>query len=111
MSKKSSAAQFMCSIGVIVGIVIIIIGCMIMNPETYTIGEPFLTFGADFYTEIYDVTQSVGTAVQRAYKNICNAIGWLIIAIGAMDLCYFGYKFSNLLDKMTKFLQTQILIR
>ena len=89
---KLSAKQAVCILGVILGIGIIIAGIAVMNPETYTIGEPFIKFGADFYTEIYDVTRSVGGAVQRNYKNICNAIGWLIISLGAIDISYFLLK-------------------
>jgi hypothetical protein len=79
-------------IGIALGIAIIIIGICVMNPETYTVGDPFIKFGADFYTEMYDVTQEVGGAVQRAYVNICNAIGWLIVAIGLFDVAYFVCK-------------------
>lgn len=87
-----SGKQKMCVVGAVVGVVIIIIGFCVMNPETYTVGDPFIKFGADFYTEIYDVTRAVGGAMQRNYTNICNAIGWLIVALGAMDVCYFLLK-------------------
>ena len=35
------------------------------------------------------MTYQVGHQVQIAYVNICNAIGWLIFAIGAFDICFF----------------------
>lgn len=82
-------------IGIILGIAIIIIGFCVMGPDTSTIGNPFIEFGADFYTEIYDVTRDVGNAVQRNYTNICNAIGWLIVAIGLFDIAYFVCKISS----------------
>ena len=82
-------------IGIVLGIAIIIIGVSVMNPEIYTVGDPIMKFGADFYTEIYDVTREVGGAVQRAYKNICNAIGWLIVAIGLVDIAYFICKMAS----------------
>ena len=44
---------------------------------------------------MYDVTRDVGGAVQQAYKNICNAIGWLIVAVGLLDVAYFGYKMAS----------------
>ena len=87
MEKKTASI-----IGIVLGIAIIIVGICVMNPETYTVGDPFIKFGADFYTEMYDVTRDVGGAVQRAYKNICNAIGWLIVAIGLFDVAYFVCK-------------------
>ena len=84
-------------VGVIVGIVIIIIGFSVMNPETYLLGErdslgSLIEFGADFYTEIYHMTYQVGHQVQQGYVNICNAIGWLIVCLGAIDICYFLVK-------------------
>lgn len=75
-------------IGILVGFILIIIGLNVRTPEVYKIGED-IAFGADFYTEIYDVTRDVGGAVNIATKNICNAIGWLIFAIGAFDICFF----------------------
>lgn len=75
-------------IGMLVGFILIIIGLNVRTPEVYKIGED-IAFGADFYTEIYDVTRDVGGAVNIATKNICNAIGWLIFAIGAFDICFF----------------------
>jgi hypothetical protein len=85
-------------VGVIVGIVIIIIGFSVMNPETYLLGERdalgslIYEYGADFYTDIYYLTYQVGHQVQQGYVNICNAIGWLIVCLGAIDICYFLVK-------------------
>ena len=84
-------------IGVFVGIAIIIAGFCVMKPDTFTLGERDILgfpieFGGDYYTEMYSLTISVGSAVQRAYVNICNAIGWLIVALGAIDICYFLFK-------------------
>ena len=81
-------------IGIVLGIAIIIVGFCVMNPDTYTVGDPFMKFGGDFYTEMYDVTREVGREVQRAYENICNAIGWLIVAIGLFDIAYFVCKMA-----------------
>ena len=87
--KISINAKILTSgIGILVGFILIIIGLNVRTPEVYKIGED-IAFGADFYTEIYDVTREVGGAVNIATKNICNAIGWLIIAIGAFDICFF----------------------
>ena len=95
MKKKTASI-----IGIVVGIAIIIIGICVMNPETLQIGKRNslglpIEFGADFYTEMYDVTLDVGSAVQRAYKNICNAIGWLIVVIGLFDIGYFLCKLAS----------------
>ena len=87
-----------CIIGMIVGIVIVIAGFCVMNPNKSSIGQ-HITFGADFYTEIYDVTREVGGAVNTATQSICKAIGWLIVALGAIDFCYFLSKMIGLNPK------------
>lgn len=86
-------------LGIALGVVILIVGFSVMGPEQYTIGDPFMKFGADFYTEIYDVTRAAGLAVQTAYENICNAIGWLIVAIGLSDIAYFVCKLVSANDE------------
>ena len=103
MKKKTASI-----IGIVVGIVIIIVGFCVQGMDlhesysTPTIGR-YIEFGADFYTEMYAVTQDVGVAVNSANKNIhgavnvaqrniCDAIGWLIVIIGLVDVAYFIYK-------------------
>jgi ribosomal protein L40E len=81
-------------VGLIVGVIIIFIGISVMNPDTYLLGKrdslgSLIEFGGDYQTEMYNMTYQVGHQVQIAYVNICNAIGWLIIAIGAFDICFF----------------------
>ena len=90
MGKKTASI-----IGIVLGIAIIIVGFCIMNPETILLGKRdslgslLGNYGADFYTDIYHMTYEVGFEVQNAYVNICNAIGWLIVAIGLFDIAYF----------------------
>ena len=80
-------------IGIIVGIIIVIIGFSVQSTSTYSIGKS-LKFGADFYTEIYDVTKSVGYAINRTINDLICAIGWLIVSLGVIDICFFGYKLA-----------------
>ena len=96
-------------LGIIVGLVIIILG--ISTVDTYTSTYDVsggLAFGADFYTEIYDVTSDVGHAVNcntNALAKVCEAIGWLIISIGAIDVISFAYLlFAPTQKKLKKFL-------
>jgi hypothetical protein len=117
MEKKAASI-----IGIILGIAIIIVGFCVQginvdadDHESYgtpTIGS-YIKFGADFYTEMYAVTQDVGDAVNSANKNIhgavnnaqrnicgaiekaCDAIGWLIVAIGLFDIAYFVCKMAS----------------
>ena len=94
MKTSMIAKVVTCCIGIIIGIAIIAIGFNVQSPETYKIGEynllgDSISFGADFYTEMYAVTQDTGNAVNNATREICSAIGWLIVAIGAFDICFF----------------------
>ena len=89
ISKKSVSI-----IGMIVGAIIIIIGFLLQNTSLYSIGE-FITFGADFYTEMYEVTIEVGEAINKAINDLICAVSWLIISLGAIDICFFAYKFAK----------------
>lgn len=124
MNKKQIASI----IGIVVGVIIIIIGFSIQGTNvdsspyllssSSTIGSS-IKFGADFYTEIYAVTQDVGEAVNSAQRNIggsvnnaqrnicqaiesiCNAIGWLIVVLGMFNICYFVNKLFDAEDSYT----------
>jgi ribosomal protein L40E len=90
MSKKTS-----CILGIVVGIAIIIIGFSVQDTSSYGIGKP-IEFGADFYTEIYDVTKDVGHAINWTIRDLISAVGWLIVSLGAFDVCYFISKMANI---------------
>lgn len=92
-------------VGILVGIIIIIIGLCVqgisVNAYRTDIGED-IKFGADFYTEIYAVTQDVGAAINSlkytvatAVESVCDAIGWMIVSLGAIDVCFFAYKYID----------------
>ena len=94
-----------CIIGIALGITIIIIGFCVqniaVNASSFSVGK-YIEFRGDFYTEIYDVTRDVGDAINRAQQNICaavmktcDAIGWLIVAIGLFDIAYFVCKIAS----------------
>ena len=111
MNKKIASI-----IGIVLGVAIIIVGFCVqgvsVDVSSSSIGR-YITFGADFYTEMYAVTQEVGEAVNSANKNIhgavniaqrnicgavesvCGAIGWLIVAIGLFDIAYFVCKMAS----------------
>lgn len=81
-------------IGIVVGVAIIIIGFSLQGTSVYAIGEQ-IKFGADFYTEMYAVTQDVGHAINYAINDLIRAVGWLIVSLGAIDICFFGYKLAE----------------
>lgn len=90
-------------IGIIIGVIIVIIGFFVqgikIESSDYSVGEYGTKFGADFYTEIYDVTRDVGISVNKTRENVCHglervcdAIGWLIVVIGVLDILHFVAK-------------------
>lgn len=109
------------TIGVLFGIAIIIIGIFVMQISVEKDGQSvgsYMTFGGDFFTEIYDVTRDVGGAVNNAQNNICSAIqsvcvaiGWLIVAIGIFDICYFLSKLAAVDEKNHEQIIAQSVIR
>ena len=98
---KSTLKKATSVIGIIVGVIIIIIGFSLQNTSNYSIGEQ-IKFGADFYTEMYDVTKDVGRAINHAINDLICAVGWLIISIGAIDICFFGFKLVQSADSPTQ---------
>ena len=79
-------------LGIMVGIGIICLGTTLLSVDLSTIGKS-ISFGADFYTEIYDVTQDVGRAVNQMIRSIHKCSGWGLITIGAITTI-------NYLDKL-----------
>lgn len=52
------------------------------------------TFGADFYTEIYESTTFAGNAVKGVYELLSTCFGMLFLLMGAIDICAFGSKLT-----------------
>ena len=100
VKKEYQARVRMCIAGIVVGILIVFAGFMVECSD-YSIGRS-IQFGADFYTEMYDVTQDVGRALNSAINDLITAIGTLITAIGAIDICFFGLKLTCLKSEMKK---------
>ena len=76
-------------IGIIAGVVILIVGINLMDVDVYSVGEYSMKFGADFYTEIYDVTRDVGGAVNRSIKSIHQCAGTILACIGALTIVVY----------------------
>ena len=111
MSNKSKIASI---IGIIIGVAIIVVGIVVLdsaycNSKSGPAIGRHIEFGADFYTEMYSVTQDVGEAINtntyaineigRILERILRAIGWLIVSLGAIDVCFFGYKLASVCNK------------
>ena len=101
-----------CFLGIAIGLLISFLGFLVTTMDIGTattdkIGED-IKFGADFYTEMYDVTKDVGKAVNNVTKEIndaidkiCTAIGMLIFSIGLLDIAFFTYKILSTADSAT----------
>lgn len=83
-------------LGMALGVGIIIIGICLLSADTDSIGQWGTRFGADFYTEMYAVTQDVGYAVNDVTKAIHKCMGWLVIALGVVTSCYYFNSFAEL---------------
>lgn len=93
-----------CLAGVVVGIIAIIVGFSVLDAGGPIIGRDGsgIRFGADFYTEIYDVTQDVGRAVNYAARNICAALGWMTVILGAFIILFFAYKYATIISEQKR---------
>lgn len=52
------------------------------------------TYGADFYTDIYESTTFAGNAVKGVYEMLSTCFGMLFFLVGAIDICAFGSKLT-----------------
>ena len=73
-------------IGIVLGIVLLVVGINLTKVEIHSIGTSGMRFGADFYTEIYDVTQDVGGAVNRSIRSMHQCAGTILACIGALTI-------------------------
>lgn len=98
---SNNAKKVVSIIGIIVGVIIVINGFCLQDTSNYSIGES-IRFGADFYTEMYSVTKDVGRAINNAINDLICAISWLIISLGAINICFFVYKLVTVLIEESK---------
>ncbi len=99
---KKGKSRFWIFLGMLVGAVSIVVGIIFLaNNASHTFyDETFssishlkgITFGADFYSEVYKAAAFAGNAVAKTYKLLINCFGVLFILIGAIDFCAFGSK-------------------
>ncbi len=85
-------------VGIAVGAMIIIFGIVMIG---MSIGSSYLLsteFGADFYTYSYRATKAAADNVRALSRIAREGFGFLLIAIGATDVCAFGCKLADSLD-------------
>lgn len=98
-----------CLLGIVIGLALVYVGFTVQDCSydlvtTSSIGQPN-NFEDTYEDEIYSVTQDVGHAVNnttravstntKALTDICKAIGWLIVALGATNAVFFTYKLTE----------------
>lgn len=89
--------------------VLIAFACIVgMSVGVYIIAYPYVTnpiywneysyhynakFGADFYTYIYELTESILKQVRDINSNMLDLLRVITTSIGLADIAYFFYKF------------------
>ena len=93
-----------CIIGILIGIFIMYLGFGITQKD---IGlgsslDTHITFGADFYTYEYEATARAANAVKNVgwyIEDVFNSMGFFIISIGGVVVCYFGCVLTDTMKK------------
>ena len=82
-------------IGIVVGAIVIVFGFIVMGLDT---GSSYLystEFGGDFYTYSYKATRIAAENVNALAEIVNKGIAFILIAIGATDICVFGCKLAD----------------
>ncbi len=88
LKKKQSVWSL---IGMGIGAAVVICGIiMIIFPDVSGVWIKSYSFGADFYTEIYNATSKVADSNINAAKAIVRGLGCVTASIGAFMTVYFG---------------------
>lgn len=99
-------------IGMLIGVVIILLGILFVNDcslLSYNGSETsHYTFGGDYYTEQYNVTENVadnvlalGNYFENVFEDFAETIGIFIALFGGVVFCYFGSKLVEEQKKAT----------
>lgn len=87
-------------VGAAVGVITVIVGIVFLF-QGDTMGSSSMrdiTFGADFYTEIYGVTNGIYNRMfflLEAVERISKGFGWLFVFFGALDIVVFGKRLTS----------------
>ena len=82
-------------IAMLVGVVAIVIGIWFLQRELYSLHSlADITFGGDFYTEIYKASCRVYDVASNINDLVKKGIGFSFIFGGIIDICVFGSKIN-----------------
>ena len=93
--KQNKLAKIVCLVGILAGIVVIILGITVMDSFHGAWSDTSVSFGADFYSYSYKATARAANNVDELGDLLATAFGYLLIAMGLFDCCYFGLKFAT----------------
>ena len=94
--KQNKLAKVISLIGVAAGILVIILGIVVMDSYSGSWSDTSTSFGGDFYTYSYKATARAGNNVDEVGDMLQQALGFILIAMGLFDSCYFGLKFASI---------------
>lgn len=98
--KKSVKINFMTVISLILGVVIIVMGAKVakmkvdVDVDTFTpkhYDADTAVFGADFYTEIYEATDTMANAIYYPIGMLIIALGLGVIAVSCIHILDDGH--------------------
>ncbi len=83
-------------LGMICGLIICIMGITAMDDLYWgNYVDSYNLYGADFYTDVYEATAAAANNVDNIGDAFAEGIGYLLIAVGLSDICYFGTKLGK----------------
>lgn len=90
LNKQIKKQKIMSSIGIIVGVIILIVGILIFTGETSLLRSPSHSienrYGGDFYTEMSADMHDITDGLCKIYQLIKTIGGIIIISIGAITV-------------------------
>lgn len=93
--RKSKQINIWAIIGIVCGVAVLIFGIVMLKQDVGGSKSPLTSFGGDFYTESYQATATAANNVKRLCDLVAKGFGFLLIALGLGDVCYFGSKVIN----------------
>lgn len=91
--------RIVCILGIFVSLIIIVTGLV-----TYASADEFfvksgISFGADFYTEIFEEVEQIKASARSIDNAIYEVGGLLLSSIGGISFCAFCFMFFDTFKK------------
>lgn len=93
MKKLNFRENWSVYVGMLAGLSLVIVGMIIlMGYKKYYGDMRYITFGADFYTEIHEATARAVNTLRSIYEMIRVALGTFMVATGVSQVAIWGGK-------------------